>query len=993
MAIYGIDYYGTSAYGVSPLPNYRAEPFVVQPTDYGSITITWTPPTGTIYAWRLIKNMYGPPVDQDDGAILVDSATGYPGNSYIDTSAVQGKYHYYSFFVQTSQASNIWVKSAIGGCLAVKNHGSSNWIRNLLPGFFSAANNATSAQLKDPVAFENMFINKFTRIVGWGLDYIKTQYDTYTNTNNPWTIPPPDLLNLSAQLGMNINPDIHLYTLRKAVYYNASVNKERGTLPGITTELSSLTGWNADIQLSNNFMLENDQSDFLDPVYLPWSQYIAYNIGESVQYGAYWYQCTATGNIGNAPSGTTSSNTWWSPVLNTNSSAYLTNSATGGFNTWELIYPAGSVSGNGTPPASSMFETLGVVDPISMPASQTLNTNPDFSLGSFAGWAAFQCSSSITNTVTYNQPYTVMITADGTHAGTVQESAATFPVSQTGKYNVFSWVYYPAGGFVSVGVNWNTSAQAYISTTSNTINVPANTWVLVSSLGMTPPLTAAYAYPFVGFGSTPVAGTLLYAQSVRAYSDTPVAHNNAFNSLQGINLSGNTNNIWLRSVSRTTTDKTSINIIAQLNSNSTFETGTSPWTANSCTIAQSNTFAHSGSFSMLMTPNTSGAAAQCYTRTESITVQPNGLYNITAWLYSPLGYTSVQVAIDWYDLTSTYISTTASGFVSIAAGVWTRFSFTAYAPSNAYYAQAGPTEGSNPPNGATLYIDDATFGLTSFSPNRDQAVGDGIPVPFAMPSQNWSPSIRYGTGNVVLYNNQSFMAQRASTNMTPLLTPTTIETDEWLPVSMDQRYAICVSGFISGSTATSVTPFVEWYDAGGNFISRVFSRNSPLPTNFAYDSFTYGTGNFLNGRTTDDGSTQWSNNTGSYQLSPYGNGCIYPSVIGQRTYGTISANSANCQVGLTFVTNPQAGQSQGLILRYQNDNNYIRADQTALRLKSGGVWSVLGTYSTAFSTGDRMTITLTGSSITVYRNGVSVLSATSSFNTTGTVMGIICENT
>lgn len=680
MAIYGLDQYGSTTYGNTVLPEYRVDPFTAVPVNYDSVSISWQPPTGSILGYRLVKNMFGPPTDQDDGEILIDTVAGYPGNQFTDTNIRPGMFHYYGFFLLIDLMNDVWVKSAITACLAVKNYESGSWINSLIPSFFSNGSNTT---ILEDIASDsgNTFLDKFTSVLGWGIDYLRTQYDTYLNTNNPWTIPPADLWNLARQLGLDINPDIHPYTLRKAIYYNAIVNKQRGTQQGIDTELSALTGWNADIQIGRNFMLENDQSMFLHPVFDPWSAYLAYTIGEMVSYGNFWYQCIATGNRGNAPTGTSSSNTWWQPILSVNNATYLLNAITGGINTWELIYPSAT---NGTPAASSFFETLGVADPL---------------------------------------------------------NAAVF----------------------------------------------------------------------------------------------------SFNSLQGVNKSGSTGTVWLRSVSRSASDM--------------------------------------------------------------ITV------------------------------------------------------------------------------------------TTTFAPNKDQVVGNAIPVPYSLPTQVWNPSVRYGTNDIVTYNNQPFIALRASTGITPPYSSIGSVSAEWAPVSFEQRYRIAISAYLTGSSAVPATPFCEWYDASGNFIMRIFARDASLPVQFAYDSFVTGSGTYLNGRTTDDSSSQWTNNTGSFSLSPFGTGSVYPSVTGQRTLATLSVGSANCQVGITFVTNPQAGQSEGIILRYQNDNNYLRADQTTLRLKSSGVWSTLGTYSTPCSPGDRLVAQLNGTSITILRNGVSVLSVTNSFNTSGTTHGIIVENT
>jgi len=682
MAVYGITKYGTDVYGYDFPPAYRVDPFAAIATDYSTISLSWTQPVGTIQAYRLVRNLYGYPVDQDDGEILIDSLS-YPGSQYKDASVVPGTYYYYAIYVATNLSTYTWVRSGWTACLAIKNFDSYQTMYDLIPEYYISTTGSGDVLTQNNVT--NTALSQFMQVFGWGMDLIKTQYNTYLDVNDPWKIPQSQLYNLGQQMGLNINPDIHPYTLRKAIQYNATVNQYRGTHDGIQTEVSALTGWNIDLQIAANFMLNNDQSAFIDPVYPVWSAYINYALNERVMYGNYWYKCIqASGNIGNAPTGTSGSNTWWQAVLGVNDNTVLLNPLTGNPNTWDVLYPSAT---NGAAAANSIYETIGVANPTS-------------------------------------------------------------------------------------GSMFN------------------------------------------------------------------------YNSLQAIN-NGSAQNVWLRSIARTTADL----------------------------------------------------------------------------------------------LTTT----------------------------------------------------------TTFAPNKDQVVGDGIPVPYSSPYQQWTSASWVDTNQIVTYNNQPFIALRQSLNEIPPYSTIGVATTDWAPLSFDPRYRICISAYCTGSTAIGVTPFVEWYDSQGNFITRIFARTATpgvvaAPANLAFDSFTTNVNGTISGRTTDDGTYTWSQQAGTFQISPVNNGSVYPQTLGQRTYALINS-TANTQVGVTFVTGPQAGQSQGIICRWMNDTHYIRADWTTLRTNNGGVWTTLGTFSSAFAAGDRMVIQLNGTSIVVLKNGVSVLSTTSSFNQTATYHGMIVENT
>lgn len=684
MAVYGITLYGTETYGYFIPPVYRVDPFTAVPSTYSQIMVNWNKPAGTILGFRLIKNMFGAPVDQDDGEILIDSTAGYVGNSFADNDIVPGAYHYYGFYVLINNVTDEWVRSGLTGVLMPKDYGSSQFMHGLIPNFFIDAINGKNELVLDPIG--NTFLDQFIRVTGWGIDYLRTQYDTYLNVNDPWKVPLNDLYTLAAQLNLNINPDIHPYTLRKAVYFNAEVNKFRGTTHGIATELSALTGWNADITVGPNIMLNNDQSYFADPSFPVWSANLAYNVNEMVAFGNFWYKCLSIGNQGHAPTGTSSSNTWWQAQLNVLDNTFLLNTATGYPSTWEILYPLLS---NGQPAVNSLKEAIGTSDPL----------NP----------------------------------------------------------SVF-----------------------------------------------------------------------------------------AFNSLTGSNLHGSATDIWLRSVARTTIDMATV--------------------------------------------------------------------------------------------------------------------------------------------------------TTSFAPDKYQAIADGLPLPFLGFNEQWDPAVEYATQDVVIYSNQPFVALRASKNVTPPYATAGASSQDWAPLSFDGRFRICTSTYETASSAVTVTPFVEWYDAGGNFIMRLFARNPVggavnVPNQLCYDSFVTGAGNQINARTTDDTSNTWTQRVNSFSVSPFAGGCVYPTTKSSRSVATVNAGAANCQVGVTFVTTATAGQSHGLILRYSDDNNYLRAGRTTLRLKSGGVFSTLGTYSTPCVDGDRMMVQLNGSTITVLRNNVQVLQVTNSFNSGSTIHGIINEAT
>ena len=151
-----------------------------------------------------------------------------------------------------------------------------------------------------------------------------------------------------------------------------------------------------------------------------------------------------------------------------------------------------------------------------------------------------------------------------------------------------------------------------------------------------------------------------------------------------------------------------------LNSNPTFTTGTSGWTATNCALAQSNAQIHGGfAFSGLMTPN--GTSATVSIEANKGPVSPNASsvnaefwYQASGWVYSPTGYSNVSLSVKWYDSANNLLST-SSNVVTVPAATWTFLNNFFVVPVGAVKATLVPTEGGTPAVGNTLYLSNITL--------------------------------------------------------------------------------------------------------------------------------------------------------------------------------------------------------------------------------------------------------------------------------------------
>jgi hypothetical protein len=848
-------------YGLSLFTPLNVNPFTAVPRDYATITLQWTQPQGSIIEFRLLSNRYGFPVDQNDGNILIDSDV-FPGTSYADQDVIPGAYHYYGIYLLTE---GVWNRAGFASCLMPFYWAEGSRMYNLLPTYFRELSDTELTQ----DATDNQYIQQFLNVTGWGMDYLRTQYNLLANhLNDPMAIPLGDLMNLAAELGMPFQPEVPASLMRKAAANWTHVCQERGTPGGIAEHVTLLTGYPVDLRAGKNFMLENDQSGPVDPAPGQWNAGIGYVPGELVTYGNYIYTClvgatpdngrlpgvigTPDPGLGVPPTGTTSANTYWAVVQNTtDANATLANPGTvGRMSTWEAIYPSLDAGGAFSSPAGTLVNTIGLIDPVNTSA---------WTHGAFS-----------------------VFNKEGTTQDIMLRSVSRIASDMTGSNS--------------------TMAPDQLQAVKDGLPIP---WITTQLNG--------------------------WSASVRYATDSIVLYDG-----------------MMFQAMRASTGATPPSPGTPLNANQTFEAGVTSWTAhNGITITQSSTQAYQGTYSMKITPD--GTTANPYASSESISIIPGATYTGQAWVFIPAGWSNTTVNINWFDAFGQYISTTSGPSVNVAANTWTSISQTVTAPASA----------------ATIAL---IVQLT------------GTPA-----------------GSVVSYWDLAYL----SCGQTP----------EWAVLSTDNRLRLMLSGYVAQSLTTvgnqtvQVIPFAEWYDGAGNLIvsngqarvtPRVATPGTPGgPPNLSYDSFTLGTGTYLNGRQTDSQDQTWVAQVGSWSVSGFNGGTAWPSVLGSRSIATLTGLSgttgANLILGVTFVTAPQSGQDLGIIFRMTTTSAYWRAGMTGLYSVTGGTSTLVATYSTPCVVGDRLSIWLNGNAITVYRNNSQVATTTNSYNATATLHGIVCE--
>jgi len=391
---FGIDIYGVDTYGYSQQEDYSVSPFVASQSNYSEISLTWASPNVT--AWKLmhlVRSVYGFPTTAEEGILIQEITPSTMSRTYADTNLIPGTIYYYSMFItleapdwnsSTAYLANsqvlyngmYWSSTQNSNLNHTPTAGSSFWAStNYVPTWLPAGNTATLAlgdqgygfMLYDrtpqpykistsdtfnSASIDNPALQHYLSVFGFGLDTAKASYDSYLQNNNPDTVSAANLDMLGQQLGIATN---YLSTpqQRRQRIKNATVNyRMKGQSQSIHNLIAELTGWDSEITYSSNMYNTADQTAFVHPVLDQWSQFSTYfnSIGppDLVQYNGYDYRANVqTSGLSQAPSGTTSSNTWWTLISGALNSVTYRNPATSQISSWGVAGISGTTAAAG----------------------------------------------------------------------------------------------------------------------------------------------------------------------------------------------------------------------------------------------------------------------------------------------------------------------------------------------------------------------------------------------------------------------------------------------------------------------------------------------------------------------------------------------------------------------------------------------------------------------------------------------------------------------
>jgi hypothetical protein len=373
VAIYGSDKYGApTTYGglFSAGTGFDLSPISAMETEYGVVTLSWVPPATSFYSRvRIVRSNTGFPVTVDDGKVVLEFTQAATSQSYTDAPLTEGTTYYYSFFIETTLdvysttktypkgyvvsngsglsyvsmldanlnnalTNTIWwapifvtTKWLLAGDVAIlvtKKYGFTN---NLYTGLPRAYRGNAPDWLEDPgtgfavdrSAYPDL--GRFLSVFGWGLDGIRTKYDTILKIINAKVVPVWYMEAMAGHIGAALEPSVTARLQRMFLDNHAELSHGRGKSSILVEAINAVFGWDAAVTMSSNLMLNENIADIKYPNYIAWDPATAYQIGDRVfmtdvvggsgTYGGVFQAISAVSGLATAPALGATSNTWW----------------------------------------------------------------------------------------------------------------------------------------------------------------------------------------------------------------------------------------------------------------------------------------------------------------------------------------------------------------------------------------------------------------------------------------------------------------------------------------------------------------------------------------------------------------------------------------------------------------------------------------------------------------------------------------------------------
>jgi hypothetical protein len=693
--------------------------------------------------------------------------------------------------------------------------------------------------------------------------------------------------------------------------------QEKGTLGGLRDQIRLATGWDTDLSISQNLMLDEDQASFVNPKYTTWTPDFTYQAGDRVLWDGYIFQALEATY---GPSEYPALSYGVSPTIHSAHSATSVSyiSSTNPFGSYPLI--------SGTGPYNVILEYFTV------PSDAAVD---DYLILVQTGVSGYGGSYNF-----YAQPYGTPAIFQLINDVAVYQDTQLWDVISGGPEDLngagrWSLAYShrvtatDLGG--TVASEWygaaNEQSVLLVVKNANSIDTSGLTFLPATSVGsMTSPTI-----------TTTVSNDLIAEIWVAATN----GGNPVWSSLPG-------------------------NLVMASNQTAGFSTGTQYLMA----VAVSSSIRATAGLVTADTATLIGLASdgENYLSCMRLAISLQPFWETVATFQSNALDNPATGNVGTWEALSGGLDL-GSGALAIAVGVPSALDSSTDA--NALILNySGPAE--------DISVRSVSLLTGQLLMDPYQPILDGIPL--SPVTTQFSLTTDYGIGDIVYYNGYVYQALIPTQDVYPPI-PANIPNASWQGIGIDQKIQYTASiyahtaDFIGTNVGLSVTPFIEWYDNTGTLISVITGagESGTMVDNFG------GTTGSLSGRQLNS-SNAWSVIAGGLSTTSNTDGVVQVNSDTTRTVGLTLAPAGDGDVYVTFTSNVATGSlSQVLYLRSDSSaTNYIKATRTALISVLAGVPTTLCTYTTPAVNGDRIRVNMAANTFTVYVNGVQVGSG---FNT------------
>jgi len=250
MSRYGFDYYAESYYGANNPLKLSALPFTATPgavipigssssySNYGTITLNWSNPSGLWSNLALVRNAYGFPINPYDGVQIYTAYNdGHSNSQFIDTSLLQGAFYYYSIFLFNT-VQYTWTNAGTVIGLSVKDFNNSSKMYSYLPEIYKI-----TAPYTPTTDWDNPLLKQFLNNFAFQLDWDQTLTQSLVNRYNVTTVSGQLVPSMLNQFGQTYEAAIGLQQNRILLRDSVVLTKQRGSKQGLIGYLEDFTGW------------------------------------------------------------------------------------------------------------------------------------------------------------------------------------------------------------------------------------------------------------------------------------------------------------------------------------------------------------------------------------------------------------------------------------------------------------------------------------------------------------------------------------------------------------------------------------------------------------------------------------------------------------------------------------------------------------------------------------------------------------------------------